>query len=139
MDRDFYDLLRKELIRDEGCKLKPYRDTLGILTIGVGRNLEERGISQATSDQMLDEDIRLIESDLDRNASWWRSLSDTRRRGLLNMAFNIGWPRLSGFVNMLAALERADYETAADAALDSVWAQQVGERAKRIAGMIREG
>jgi lysozyme len=132
-------LLRSELIRDEGRKLKPYRDTLGILTIGVGRNLEQRGISQATSDQMLDEDIGIAESELDQNAPWWRSLSDSRQRGILNMAFNMGWPRLSGFRAMLSALQTGEFEKAATEALNSKWAGQVGDRAKRIAEMFRAG
>jgi lysozyme len=54
------------------------------------------------------------------------------------MALNLGWPRLSAFRNMLAALQAMDYATAAREALDSKWAKQVGARAERIAALYRE-
>ena len=130
--------LRAELVRDEGLRLRPYRCTAGALTIGVGRNLDDRGISRAEALAMLDADLAAVEGELDRRAPWWRGLPAPARRGLANMAFNLGWPRLSGFRRMLAALEAGEWDRAADEALDSRWAAQVGDRARRVAGMFRE-
>lgn len=132
-------LLRTELVRDEGLRLKPYIDTAGKLTIGVGRNLGDRGIAHDEALLLLDNDIRAACSDLDRNAPWWRGLSEGRQRALLNMTFNLGWPRISAFKGMLAALQSGQYLRAADEALDSAWARQVGARAARIAALIRRG
>ena len=132
-------LLRAELIRDEGKRLKPYRCTEGFLTIGVGRNLEANGISEATARQMLEEDIADREAGLDRNAPWWRSLSDARQRALVNMAFQLGVTGLMEFKNTLAALQIGSYERAYREALDSEWAKQTPERAERVARMLREG
>lgn len=132
------EILRQELIRDEGLKLKPYHCTAGKLTIGVGRNIEDRGISKATAMQMLDEDFGIIETELDRAIPWWRTLSEARQRALINMAF-MGVPRLLGFRNMLAAMRAGAFERAADEALDSKWATQVGARSERVAKLIREG
>ena len=133
------DALKGDLARDEGCRLKPYRDTEGLLTIGVGRNLDDVGITSEEAYHLLESDIGWVMADLDRNAPWWRHLSEPRQRALVNMAFNLGWPRLSGFRNMLAALQAGDFERAAAEALDSKWARQVGARAARIANVIREG
>ena len=128
-----------DLRRDEGVAYKPYRDTEGILTIGVGRNLEDRGISDDEMDFLLANDLKWVVVDLDRGAPWWREMTTNRQRALANMVFNLGWPRLSGFKKMLAALEAGDYDEAANQALDSRWAIQVGARAERIAELFRSG
>ncbi len=134
------DTIETDLIRDEGLRLKPYTDTVGKLTIGVGRNLDDVGISDAEARHLLRNDIMAAVRDLDRNIPWWRDLSEGRQRALLNMCFNMGWPTLSAFRKMLAALRTGDYDTAAAEALDSRWARQVGQRADRIAAaLIREG
>ncbi len=132
------DLVR-DLVRDEGMRLKPYTDTVGKVTIGVGRNLDDVGISEAEALAMLDADIDRSMADLDRTLPWLFERPEPVQRALVNMCFNLGWPRLSGFRNMLAALEAGDYDRAAAEALDSRWARQVGARAERIAALFREG
>lgn len=134
-----YDRLRHDLLRDEGLRLKPYRDSVGKLTIGVGRNLDDLGITEREAMDLLANDIARTEVELDRALPWWRDLTDGRQRALLNMAFNLGVPRLVGFRRMLAALAGGEYETAAVEALDSQWARQVGDRARRIADLLRRG
>ena len=131
--------LKAELIRDEGLRLKPYRCTAGKLTIGVGRNLDDVGLADEEAKYLLKTDIDRAMDDLDRNVPWWRSMTDARQRAIVNMCFNLGWPRLSQFKNMLAHLQSGDFERAAAEALDSRWARQVGERSARIAALIREG
>jgi len=132
------DELTQELRLNEGVRLKPYTDTVGKLTIGIGRNLDDRGISDDEADYMLANDIRMDEAELNRNAPRWTDLPELAQRGLANMCFNLGWPRLSGFRNMLQALQNGDYSRAADEALDSRWARQVGARAERIATQYRQ-
>lgn len=131
--------LLADLKRDEGVYLKPYRDSVGKLTIGIGRNLDDRGISQNTCDQMANEDIAICAAELDKNIPWWRELSPNRQRALANMIFNLGWPRLSGFNEMLDALEMGNFNKASQEALNSQWANQVGIRAIRIAHLFEEG
>lgn len=130
--------LQNELIRDEGLKLKPYRDTEGILTIGIGRNLDDVGISDREAKILLANDIVTVASQLDKAVPWWTTLSDARQRALINMGF-MGVPKVLEFRKMLAALQTGDYETAAQECLASKWAAQVGARSERIAGMIRVG
>lgn len=127
------DLMIKDLIRDEGLKLKPYMDTEGKLTIGIGRNLDDVGISRTEAAHLCSNDVLNAIQGLDDNFPWWRKIGDVRQRALLNMAFNLGLPRLKQFRMMLAALESGEWEAAAREALDSKWAEQVGDRAKRIA------
>lgn len=133
------DALLTDLMRDEGVKLMPYTDTVGKLTIGIGRNLTDRGVSRDEAIMMARNDIPIVIADLDRNAAWWRSLSPVRQCAIANMCFNMGWSRLSGFKKMLAALEQGDFVTAEKQALDSAWAKQVGMRAVRIGKMLRDG
>lgn len=131
-------LLRSELIRDEAMRLMPYVDTVGKVTIGVGRNLTDKGITQDEADLMLDNDIREHLKLLDDNLEWWRAMSENRQRVLANMAFNMG-SKLLTFTNTLAAMKRGDYEAAADGMAQSKWAQQVGPRADRLIKLMREG
>lgn len=131
--------LRADLIRDEGRRSHPYRCTAGKLTIGIGHNLDDAGISAAAIDLLYAEDEAACVADLDRALPWWRGLSEARQRALLNMRFNLGLSRMLGFKQMLAALQQGDYQAAAAQALDSAWAKQVGDRARRIAALIRDG
>lgn len=131
-------LVSADLKRDEGLRLKPYRDSVGKLTIGYGRNLDDMGITEDEAEALLDRDIERAAADLDRALPWWSALPEPRRRGLLNMAFNLGMPRLRGFKKMLAALQAGDGRRAAKEALDSKWARQVGARAERIAALYRQ-
>ncbi len=131
--------LRDDLIRDEGERLKPYLDTAvpPKTTIGVGRNLTDRGITHDEAMVLLDNDLVIIKDTLAQHCPWLDACPEAVQRGLGNMCFNVGWPRLSGFRNMLAALQAHDWEKAADEALNSTWAAQVPNRAHRIAMLFR--
>lgn len=131
--------LTADLIRDEGLELRPYKCTAGKVTIGIGRNLDDVGITREEAMHLLHNDLDRVSAELDRAFPWWRDLSEARQRALANMAFNLGVPRLSGFRRMTAALQEGRYDDAAREALDSRWAQQVGARSQRIAALIREG
>lgn len=131
--------LRDQLLRDEGCRLKVYADSRGIPTIGVGRNLRDKGISQAEADTMLDADIAEYTAAVIARVPCATRLDEARRGVLVSMAFNLGVGGLLAFQKMLAALEAGDYATAATEMLDSDWATQVGPRAERLARQMREG
>lgn len=130
------DALMEDLIRDEGLKLKPYRDTVSKLTVGVGRNLDDRGITRDEALYLLGNDVNVTIKDLDAVLPEWRLLGDSRARALANMMFNLGRVRFCQFVKMLDAIRRHDFEEAARECLESKWASQVGDRAKRIAKML---
>lgn len=131
--------LRDQLKRDEGVKLKPYVDSVGKLTVGVGHNLTDNGISQAVCDVLLDEDLANVQSALDSHLPWWKHLDEARGGVLQNMAFNLGIMRLLDFRKMLAAVERGDWSAASYEMLNSKWAQQVGKRADRLALQMELG
>lgn len=131
--------LRADLERDEGIRLKPYRDTVGVLTIGIGRNLEGNGITREEALYLLDNDIVRVCRLLDAALPWWRTLDDVRARAVANMAFQLGVHGLMGFRKMLGALQQGFWQAAAEEALDSTWAKQTPARAHRIAEMLRNG
>lgn len=133
-----------DLRRDEGVRNHAYVDSLGNLTIGVGHLLPKGTApnltwTDAQIDAALRADIAVAELSLDHAEPWWRNLDDVRQDALCNACFNLGITRLLGFRHMLAALRAGDYDEAARQALDSTWAAQVGERASRIAAMMRTG
>ena len=116
----------------------PYLDSVGKLTIGYGRNLNDYGISQEEADYLFDNDFDNCKRELSQY-SWYINQPQGVQGALINMCFNLGLPKLMGFKNMLAALEAKNYTLAAQEALNSKWASQVGDRAKDIAVMLREG
>ncbi len=139
MERDQLRLLHAELLRDEGLRLKPYRDRKGYLTIGIGRNLDTVGISVEESHLLCLHDMERAEKALNTHCPWWGQLDPVRQRVLVNMTFNLGIQKLCGFTQFLEALQHQDYERAAGAMLDSRWAEQVQARATRLADMMRRG
>lgn len=133
------DRLIAQLIIDEGKRNKPYRDTVGKLTIGVGRNLDDRGLSDDEIAYLLSNDLKIVERELDVHLTWWRGMCDARQNVLASMAFNMGINTLKTFKNTLQAMRDGRYADAADGMLASKWAKQVGQRAVRLSKMMREG
>jgi lysozyme len=131
--------LRQQLIKHESIELKPYRCTSDKLTIGVGRNIEDRGISHETAMQMLDEDIDICINELQQTVSYWNNLPSRVKEGLINLCFNMGISRLMAFKKTFGFLREGMYSKAADELLDSRYANQVGQRAVDVANMIRDG
>ena len=134
-----HDRLIKTLSRHEGRKLKSYQDTVGKTTIGVGRNIEDNGLSEDEINYLLVNDINRCEIELRTNFGFFDDLSSPRQEVLLNMCFNLGLTRLMGFKRMLVALAQEDYRVAAAEMLDSRWATQVGDRAMELSGTMRRG
>jgi lysozyme len=152
-----------DLIHDEALRLVPYRDTKGKLTVGVGYNLDDRGVefletvlgrpvTIVEGRQLLtrDEALKVLRADIDRvwrgtrsRLACFEQLSDVRKRVVLNMAFNLGW-RVLQFRRAIAALEAGNYTLTALEMMASLWATQVGDgpgqrfdRAERLAFMMR--
>jgi len=128
--------LKLQLVRHEGMRLKPYRDSVGKLTIGVGRNLEDVGLSNLEARLLLDNDVERVEQELIRRLTWYQSLSDVRQRVLMDMAFNLGVEGLLKFTRALSAMADKDFAKASEEMLNSKWAQQVGQRAHDLAAMM---
>ncbi|MET4696708.1 glycoside hydrolase family protein [Endozoicomonas lisbonensis] len=131
--------LTETLIRHEGIQLRPYTDTVGKLTIGVGRNLDDLGITRDEALVLLANDIARARSELIRCYPWVEQLNPVRQDALVNMVFNLGLPAFSGFRKMLAALQDRNFEQAAKEMLDSRWATQVHGRASELADRIERG
>ena len=131
--------LIEELKRDEGVVLTLYKCSAGKNTIGVGRNLDDRGITDDESDYLLSNDIDICIEELTNGFPWFVDLSDTRQRVMVNMCFNLGLSRLMGFKNFLAAMEAGEWDTAGVEMLDSKWAVQVGPRSTRLKDLVLEG
>src|SRR5690554_4583321 len=131
------ELAKKLIHENEGDRLTVYRDPVGILTIGRGRNLEDRGITQDESDYLLRNDIAEAHDRLSDEFAFFARLSDPRRLVLMDMYHNLGLKGLLGFRKMLTALQHGDYDTASDELMNSRYWNQVGVRAQRNYCMIR--
>jgi lysozyme len=150
----------KKLVAHEGLRLEVYQDTLGIDTIGIGRNLEDRGITEqeladldiptiehvyeygiteADAVYLATNDVQIVEEELLRAHPCVDSLDSVRQLILMDMAFNMGVPRLCKFKNMWAAIHSEDFPTAAKEMLDSRWANQVKSRSVKLAHAMHHG
>lgn len=147
MNDDNLELLIAELRRDEGVESSPYKDTKGILTVGVGHNMQASPLPDGWTfplddgqiDALLTSDLLGVFDELNRNLPWWSDLNDVRQRVLANMAFNLGITKLLGFKNTLVAMRQGRWDAAAQGMLNSAWASQVKGRAVRLASMMRTG
>ncbi len=133
------DIVRAQLRIDEGVRDKPYRDTVGKLTIGCGRNLDDVGLRPDEIALMLDNDIAQAEATARVLFPSFDALSENRRAVLCNMSFNLGAQRMAAFQRLRDAVAAGQWERAAAEMLDSRWAEQVGIRAQRLAQQMREG
>ena len=130
--------LKAQLRRHEGIRYKPYKDTVGKLTIGVGRNLDDKGISESEADMMLDNDIK--DACLDASSVPGFSGADpVRQCVLINIVFNMGLYRVMRFKKMIAAILQKNWHEASKEMLDSKWADQVGKRAAELSEQMRTG
>jgi lysozyme len=132
------DALRRSLITHEGWRNTAYEDSVGVLTVGVGHNLE-RPLSVIAINQILSDDINDCIAECDRAFPGWRNHDDARQNVLLELLFNLGAPRLAKFERMWSALQAKDYAQAANEMLSSKWAAQVGNRATTLAERMRTG
>ena len=132
--------IKAQLVRHEGLRLKPYRCTAGRLTIGIGRNLDDCGVSQTEAYVLLENDIQNFEKQLlDEIPEIYNGLDEVRKSVLLNMCFNLGMGGLLEFNHTLAYVAAGDWERAANGMLASKWAKQVGRRAIELSEMMRKG
>ena len=107
-----------------------YRDSLGILSIGVGRNLQDRGLADDEIDLLPANDIALAHRICSQHfGTAFETASWRRQAALISMAFNLAAPRLAGFRQMHRAILEGDWQRASAEALDSRWAKQTGHRA----------
>lgn len=136
----------KELLRSHikwaeaasGPELFPYRDSVGILTIGYGRNLVHKGISKGEAELMLTNDIQSAQTDAS-TLSYWLSLSPVRKMVIIDMIFNLGLTKFRLFKNLNRALGLADWNLAAHEMKDSKWYKQTERRAKVLVKAMQSG
>jgi lysozyme len=133
------DLIKKTLERDEGRKSHIYRDSVGLPTIGVGRNLHGKGLSDLEIDLLLEHDILDAECSL-RNifGEAFFSFSDKRQAALISLMF-MGEASFLTFQNLISAVKLGNWTEASSHLLASKYATQVGDRATRLAAMLTEG
>ena len=130
--------LRRMLILDEGYEKGLYADSVGKLTIGIGHNVTDKGLSDAVIDLQYEIDVQEVKDDLQKH-SWATDHDNIRQLVIIDMAFNLGMFKLMQFKKMIAALKNKDYALAADEMMDSRWSRQVGVRADRLFYMMMTG
>lgn len=131
------DKLIQRVIQHEGLMLKPYKCPAGKLTIGVGRNLEDVGISKEEAMFLLENDLNRCHQECLRAFMWYGELDNARQGVIQEMCFNLGLARLKTFKKMLLACKLGNYELAAHEMLSSLWARQVGKRAETLADIMK--
>ena len=157
------DKLRSQLIRHEGLRLQKYQDSVGVWSIGVGRNLIDEpfitpdgmklfpwadatqpygiplgGLTKTQAMDVLDEDIADTLAFLNSQCPWWQGLNEVRQRAVVDLAFNL-MRKLLGFHNMIAAIRAKDWRLASKELLNSKFAKQTGQRAKTLSAMLLTG
>lgn len=117
----------------------PYKDTVGKLTTGYGRNITDKGFSEDEVQLMLYNDIQEVIDGLRKDYWWFDELDDVRQEVVINMAFNLGLAGFGKFRNTIGYISDGAYSQAASNMLASKWAGQVGYRARELSDMMRTG
>lgn len=123
----------------KGDRFLPYHDSVGKLTIGYGRNLADNGITQAEAEAMLAHDLDVAYRECLTRWPWLRTQTANRTAVIVEMAYNLGVPKLARFGRMWEALQKGRYGEAAQEMRDSLWATQVKGRAMRLAERMQRG
>lgn len=124
----------------EDRRYTPYRCTAGKLTIGIGRNIEEVGLSDDEINYLLQNDMRRVVRDLYHLFPKWEYMSANRQLALADMRFQLGPASFRGFKNMHSAIHREAWDEASEACLDSKYARDdTPGRAAWVAEMLRKG
>lgn len=131
------DRLKTQLIRHEDLRLKPYMCPAGKMTIGVGRNIEDRGITKSEAMLLLDNDIEMCEEQLNDRIKDFQHYPDDVKLVLMNMCFNLGINRLLGFRKTLKNIADGEYIKASSEMLKSRWARQVKRRAQELSRILK--
>jgi len=126
------------LKRQEGLRLKVYSCPAGKLTIGYGRNLEDRGITLQEADYLLQNDILFVRKNLEKNIMYFNELPLPVQEVLINMGFQLGIKGLLKFKNTLFYISKSLWYEASIEMLDSRWAKQTPSRAKELSEIIRK-
>lgn len=137
MTMDMATKLRRSLVEHENVTHFPYVDTVGKITIGIGYNLTDRGLSDEWVNNQYQQDVDYFYHHLSE-FNWFNELNDDRKIILIDMAF-MGLKKFLGFKRMITALELHDYADAANEMLDSHWADQVKSRAMQLAQGMESG
>ena len=135
---DSVDKLIKQLKKHEGVELKPYKCTSNKLTIGIGRNLEDVGISEHEAEFLLMNDLDTYMTAA-KTYDWYAGLNDARKAVIVNMLFNMGQTNFNKFLKMKQALDVGDFPEAAKQMLSSKWAKQVKGRSAELSKQMETG
>jgi lysozyme len=144
MDSQTLYKLQQLIIEHERYRRYVYTDTTGlsahedggILTVGIGRNLEAKGISMDEALYLLNNDIKQCEKELTANISFYTSLDDVRKCALIDLCFNLGIMELVKF-EMLEEMKNKNYIEAVNKLKKTLWFKEVGkERSDDIIFMI---
>ena len=138
-NKETLDVALDAIMRHEGFRGKPYRCPAGKLTIGFGRNLDDVGITKAEAKMLALNDIVKAITFLAAFFPKWGEFSVNRQVALIDMVVNLGEGGFRGFKNTIRLINEGKWKEAADNALDSKWADQVGQRAVEDANLLREG
>lgn len=144
-----FDDLIAYLKAEEGLKLKAYKDSLGVWTIGYGTTLKSLGLTDATAAQMeitrfqaeeyLRAEAAKALSGVEAAFPWWAGLDPVRQAIVVAMAYQLGLSGVRGFKKFVAAIQARDFKKAAAEMMDSKWARQTPNRAARAALMLKDG
>ena len=140
-------LLKEELIRDEADKRYPYDDKTGKrvravrghLTIGIGRNLEAKPLSDDVVEMMFVEDVMEAVGDLKIIFQRFDNFSKARAHALVNMMFNLGGTKFREFVHMIEAIEMNNWLVASQELRNSLYCRELPSRVMRLANNLLNG
>ena len=151
ISKEFMKEIAEKLTLEEGYASHIYKCPAGYNTVGIGHNIDanplpmdvlkllfEKKVDEAI-ETLFNRDVLKVVAQLERYFPWWGTQPDNIRLFMIDFVFNVGIGTARKFKNTMKYLQREQYERAAEGLLNSRYARQVPNRAKRNAELIRLG
>jgi GH24 family phage-related lysozyme (muramidase) len=138
---------RRLLAVHEGRRNRPYKDSKGLWTVGIGhligdgRSLPanmDRTFSEAEIDEIFSKDYA-HHAAAAAKIPGYDKINDMGKVALIDLTFNMGTAWYKKWPNFTKAMSEGDWQRASQSLQQSAWYGQVGRRAPTIVGLVRNG
>ena len=130
--------LKESIIKNEGYVGIVYKDSLGIDTIGYGFAIKDLEFDKDICDLILERKLKDLESRIKLKFGWYPFMPKTIQDVVMEMCYQLGVTGFSKFVKTITYLKDKDFKNASIEMLDSKWAKQTPNRAKKMSKIVSE-
>ena len=128
--------LIKNIKESEGFVEHVYNDSLGIPTIGFGFAIKDLILDEDIAEEILLRKVKKLIDRIDKKFDWFNLTDDSVKEVVVEMCYQLGLAGFSKFKKTISYIEKKNYKEASKEMLDSKWAKQTPNRAKKLSKIV---